>query len=131
MRRAAVRSKFRQKSLEATVNTRHPSCKFDDSGNARELTVYIVGGMKDNNTKYRAREEERKMVSFDEAIAGEINLDSLHRGFPLDVPVESELLASGFEFAPSRFFAIVSCLGMHIDHGAANFGNDAKNPERL
>jgi hypothetical protein len=86
--------------------------------------------MKDNNTKYMGREEDWKVVSFVEATAGEINLDSLLHGFPLDIPVESELLASGFEFAPGRFFAIASCLGMHIAHGAANFGDDAKNPER-
>ena len=71
------------------------------------------------------------MVSFDETIASEINLDSLLHGLPLDIPVESELLASGLEFAPGRFFAIASCLGVHIAHGVANFGDDGKTQERF
>jgi sugar/nucleoside kinase (ribokinase family) len=48
------------------------------------------------------------MVSFDITIAGEINLDLILYGLPKDIPVEREILASGFEFTLGSSSAILA-----------------------
>ncbi len=48
------------------------------------------------------------MPSFDIAIAGEINLDLILYGLPVEIPTEREMLASGFEVTLGSSSAIVA-----------------------
>jgi len=48
------------------------------------------------------------MSSLDVAIAGEINLDLIFYGFPMEIPMERELLATGFEVTLGSSSAILA-----------------------
>lgn len=56
------------------------------------------------------------MPSFDITIAGEINLDLILHGLPVEIPIEREVLATGFEATLGSSSAILAhnlaCLGM-------------------
>ncbi|MDQ2832577.1 MAG: sugar kinase [Acidobacteriota bacterium] len=73
------------------------------------------------------------MKVFDIAIAGEINLDLILYGLPKDMPLERELLATGFQATLGGSSAIVahnaSCLGARVSFttllGKDDFGSMA------
>ena len=67
------------------------------------------------------------MKTFDVAIAGELNLDLILSGLPAELPLEREVLASGFTVTLGSSSAILahnlSCLGVKVSF-AGLIGND-------